>query len=324
MNKIKKTLVGIPQVKITLTPTPFHHLDNISKINGCNLYIKRDDLTGFALGGNKTRKFDFLVADALKQGCDTIIGIGANQSNFCRVLSGIGSKFGFEIHLILSGRKPQNPTGNLRIDHILGAHVHHIDTTDSEERMNYALKINQQLKEEGKKVYFLPPGGSTPLGTLGYAQGFAEIMEDALKYNLKIDKIIHASSSAGTQAGLVLGQAISGWKGEIHGISVDTPQVELAKNVYDLATEAGKMCNIKIDKNNIFTDDSYVGKGYGIRTKACEEAVNLFARKEGIFLDYVYTGKGAAGMLDYCQKGKIKSDENVIFLHTGGNIQLFE
>ena len=324
MTIIKEKLSNIPQKKVTITPTPFHFLKNISKYTGYNIFIKRDDLTGFSLGGNKTRKFDFLIADAINQGCDTLIGIGANQSNFCRIVAGIGAKFGLDVHLILSGKKPENPTGNLRIDHILGATVHHIETTDSEKRMNYARKINDQLINEGKKVYFMPPGGSTTIGTYGYAQGFDEILEDAKKLNISIDKIFHASSSAGTQAGLVLGQAISDWQGEIHGVSVDTPQDKLIDDVYNLATSAGKSLDIKIDKTKIFTDDSYVGAGYGKKTKGCVEAVNLFAGKEGIFLDYVYTGKAAAGLIDYCRKGKIKSDENILFLHTGGNIQLFE
>ncbi len=324
MNIVQQLLFKTPQEKITLTPTPFHRLNNISAITGCNIYIKRDDLTGFALGGNKTRKFDFLVADALNQGCDTVIGIGANQSNFCRILSGIGTKYGFDVHLILSGKKPEIPTGNLRIDHMLGATVHHIDTSDSIRRMDYALQIEHELRKKGRNVYFLPPGGSTPVGTFGYALGFEEILKDAHGNKIEIDKILHASSSAGTQAGLVLGQAITGWRGEIHGISVDTPKKQLKEDVYELASAAGKKIGIPVSQDKIFTDDGFVGAGYGKRTKACEEAVDLFARKEGIFLDYVYTGKAASGLLHYCRTGKIKPDETILFLHTGGNIELFE
>jgi len=322
--KIREKLNQFPQEKITLAPTPFHRLDNISKLTGCDLYIKRDDLTGFSLSGNKTRKFDFLIADALQQKCDTLIGIGANQSNFCRILSGVGAKYGLEVHLILNGKKPKIPTGNLRIDHILDAKIHHIDTTDSRERMDYAKKINAELTAAGKKVYFMPPGGSTVIGTLGYAQGFGEMLTDFQNNNLTIDKIFHASSSAGTQAGLVLGQAMSGWQGEIHGISVDVPRQQLAEDVYELAQGAGKKLDIVIDKSKIFTDDAYVGAGYGKRTQACEEAVKLFAKTEGVFLDYVYSGKAAAGLLDYCKTGRIKPGETAVFLHTGGNIQLFE
>ena len=324
MQKIDKKLEKFPRKKVSLLPTPLHNLENISQMTGCNIYIKRDDLTGFALSGNKTRKFDFLIADALQKNCDTIIGIGANQSNFCRILSGVGSKYGLDVHLVLSGKKPEKPTGNLLIDHMLGATIHHIDTKDSEERMEYALEINAKLKQDGRNVYFLPPGGSTPVGGLGYAAGFSEIMDDSRKLDVEFDHIFHASSSAGTQAGLVVGQQISGWQGKVLGISVDVEASQLKKDVLQLSQKTGRLIDIEIDKNLVHTDDNYIGEGYGIRTRECEEAVQLFARKEGIFLDYVYTGKAAAGLLDYCRSGKIKSSDNVLFIHTGGNIELFE
>ncbi|MBN2281813.1 MAG: D-cysteine desulfhydrase family protein [Candidatus Marinimicrobia bacterium] len=324
MNTIRKKLSHIPQMPVTLTPTPFHRLDHISRLTGCNIYIKRDDLTGFALSGNKTRKFDFLIAEAINQGCDTLIGIGANQSNFCRIAAGVGAKFGLDVHLVLNGKKPEIPTGNLRVNHILDAKIHHIDTKDSKERMNHALFIKDQLLTEGKKAYFMPPGGSTKTGTYGYALGFEEILSDAEKQHIEIHKIFHASSSAGTQAGLVLGQAITGWTGEIHGISVDTPQNQLVEDVFALASAAGHDIGVTIDKRKIFTDDSYVGEGYGKKTEGCVQAVKLFAKSEGIFLDYVYTGKAAVGLLDYCKTGKVKAGQNIVFLHTGGNIELFE
>lgn len=324
MQKIDEKLERFPRKQVSLLPTPLHYLDNISQMTGCNIYIKRDDLTGFALSGNKTRKFDFLIADALQKKCDTILGIGANQSNFCRILSGVGSKYGLDVHLVLNGKKPDKPTGNLLIDHMLGATIHHIDTKDSEERMNYALEINEKLKQDGRNVYFLLPGGSTPVGGLGYAAGFSEIMDDSRKMDLEFDHIFHASSSAGTQAGLVVGQQTSEWKGQIRGISVDVEAHQLRQDVLQLARETGQLLDIDIDDNLVHTDDNYIGEGYGIRTEGCQEAVRLFAQKEGIFLDYVYTGKAAAGLLDYCRSGKIKASENVLFLHTGGNIELFE
>ncbi len=309
---------------ISLLPTPLHRLDKLSAELHCNIYIKRDDLTGFVLGGNKTRKFDFLVPDALRQGCDTIIGIGANQSNFCRILAGIGTRYGFDIQLVLNGKKPAKPTGNLLVDHMLGATVHHVDTTDSTVRMQAAEKLRDRLTAEGRKVYFLPPGGSIPMGTLGYTAAWEELLQDFEKQNLSVDKIIHASSSAGTQAGLVLGQSILPWDGQIIGMSVDTPEVQLRDDITRLASAAGEMVGAEFDPDTIHIDTSYIGPGYGKRTPGGEEAVSLFARLEGIFLDYVYTGKAAAGLIDYCRTGKIRPDENVVFLHTGGNIELFE
>lgn len=324
MNEINNILSQISREPVSLLPTPFHRLSALSEIFGRNIYIKRDDLTGFSFGGNKTRKFDFLIADALEKGCDTIIGIGANQSNFCRILSGIGAKYGLSVHLILSGLEPENPTGNLLIDHMLGARIHHIDTTDSEERLKKAIEVKNHLEYDGKKVYFLPPGGSTPVGALGYIAGWGELLDDFDKNNLSVDKVIHASSSAGTQAGLVAGQAISGWRGEIIGMSVDVPRDQLESDVLKLARSAGNILNINISDSLVHVDESYIGEGYGKRTAGCEEAVELFAKKEGVFLDYVYTGKAANGLIDYCRSGKIKPGETVVFLHTGGNIELFE
>jgi len=324
MQQIDAILAHLDRENISLLPTPFYRMNTLSELLERNIYIKRDDLTGFAFGGNKTRKFDFLIADALGKGCDTIVGIGANQSNFCRILSGVGAKYGLAVHLILNGTEPKNPTGNLLLDHLFGANVHHIDTTDPAERFEKAIEIRKQLEYTGRRVYFLPPGGSTTIGTMGYIAGWGELMDDFENQQLKVDKIFHASSSAGTQAGLVAGQAITGWQGQIIGISVDVPEMELEKNVFDLAQSAGDFLNVQIPRSIVTVDDHYIGAGYGKRTEAAAEAIELFAQKEGVLLDYVYTGKAASGLIDYCRSGRIKPDETVVFLHTGGNIQLFE
>ncbi|MDD3807300.1 MAG: D-cysteine desulfhydrase family protein [Candidatus Marinimicrobia bacterium] len=321
MRDIQTLLSTFPRENISLVPTPFHRLKNLSHETGCDLWIKRDDLTGFGFGGNKTRKFDFLLADAKKQGCDTLIGIGANQSNFCRILAAVGSYFGMEVHLILSGEKPEVSTGNLLIDHLLDATIYHVPRPERESK---GKAVCETLTAQGRRVYFMPPGGSTPIGTLGYAVAFYEILQDMKKHGVTIRHIIHASSSAGTQAGLVLGQAISGWDGKITGISVDVPEKELTQAVYSLASEAGAMMGITLSPNLVHCDENYIGKGYGIPTQACLEAIKRFASREGIFLDKVYTGKGASGFLDYCKTGKISPHEPALFIHTGGNIQLFE
>ncbi len=321
MAVIEEVLQEIPREKLSLLPTPFHRLERLSEETGCDLWIKRDDLTGFGFSGNKTRKFDFLIADALQKECDSLIGIGANQSNFCRILAAAGSRYDLEVFLILSGEKPVKPTGNLLLDHLLEATVFHVSR---EAREAKSRKLYDKLTAEGRNVYWMPPGGSTPVGTLGYAAAFGEILKDMQKHQVNIRHIIHASSSAGTQAGLVLGQAVSGWEGRITGISVDVPEEELAQNVYTLASEAGKRLGIRVPRELVYTDGAYIGEGYGIPTEACIQAINQFARKEGIFLDSVYTGKGASGFLDYCRKGYIRPQEPALFIHTGGNIQLFE
>jgi len=324
MQKIDDILAHLERENISLLPTPFHRLNTLSEMFECNIYIKRDDLTGFAFGGNKTRKFDFLIADAIEKGCDTLIGIGANQSNFCRILSGVGAKYGLSVHLILNGTEPKEPTGNLMLDHLFGATVHHIDTTDPEERMEKAIEVRKNLEYNGKRVYFMPPGGSTSIGALGYIAGWGELMDDFNQNQLKVDKLFHASSSAGTQAGLVAGQAITGWPGQIIGISVDVPKDDLENNVYELAQAAGNFLNIQVPRSLVTVDDNYIGKGYGKHTALAEEAIELFAKNEGVLLDHVYSGKAASGLIDYCRSGKIAPGETIVFLHTGGNVQLFE
>jgi len=324
MQKIDEILAHLDKENISILPTPFYRMNTLSELLERNIYIKRDDMTGFAFGGNKTRKFDFLIADAIEKGCDTIIGIGANQSNFCRILSGVGAKYGLSVHLVLNGKEPKKPTGNLMLDHLFGATVHHIETTDSKERMEKAIEVRKNLEYNGNRVYFMPPGGSTSVGTLGYIAGWGELMDDFEKNQITVDKIFHASSSAGTQAGLVAGQAITGWPGEIIGVSVDVPKMELEKNVHVLAQAAGDFLNIQVPKSIITVDENYIGKGYGKHTVLAEEAIELFAKNEGVLLDHVYSGKAAGGLIDYCRSGQIGSDESVVFLHTGGNIQLFE
>ena len=316
-------LQRFPRVEISVLPTPFRRLNRLSELLGYNLFIKRDDLTGFAFGGNKTRKLDFLIAEALATGCDTIIGMGANQSNFCRILANAGVKFGLEIHLVLRGSLPQVPTGNLLIDHLLGVHIHHIATNDNNLFHSAAMQIRQDLEKQGRRVFFLPPGGSVPIGALGYVAGFRELVADLKHSKIRADYIIHASSSAGTQAGLIVGQASTDWPGKIIGMSVDVPRNELRQNVLQLAEQTAGLLNLQISPELIAVDDQYIGDGYGIPTEGCREAVNLFARYEGIYLDYVYTGKAAAGLIDYCRHQQFPADAKIVFLHTGGNVELF-
>jgi D-cysteine desulfhydrase family pyridoxal phosphate-dependent enzyme len=301
-----------------------HRLDCLSDEFGVNVYCKRDDLTGFGFGGNKTRKLDFLLGEAIDLGCDTLIAIGANQSNFCRMAAAYGVACGMDVHLVLGGKKPVSPTGNLRLDHLLGVTCHHVDSSDWDRWAEEAEKLEAELTSRGKKVYRKPVGGSTPRGALGYVDAFAEILADQSRLGVEFNAILHASSSAGTQAGLVAGQAMADWHGRIIGISVAKPKAEQEKDVLNLAQATATKINAQVDPTGIIVDDSFVGEGYAIRTPKCEEAVTLFARRLGIFLDYVYTGKAAAGLIDYLRKARFDKGANVLFIHTGGNIELFE
>ena len=326
MFTIQERLKSFPRLHNSLLPTPVHRLDYLSDEYGINVYCKRDDLTGFGFGGNKTRKLDFLLPDALSQGCDTLIAIGANQSNFCRMAAAYGVASCMEVHLVLGGKEPENPTGNLRLDHLLGVTCHHIDSSDWNTWTNEAQRLEKELTSQGKKVYRMPVGGSTPRGALGYADAFTEIMADQSRLGVDFEAIIHASSSAGTQAGLIVGKAVSQWPGTIIGISVAKQKTMLEKDVLDLAQATAAEIYTSLEPSSAVAviDDDYVGQGYGIRTPGCEEAVALFAQRLGIFLDYVYTGKAAAALINYLRKGRFENGANVLFIHTGGNLELFE
>lgn len=322
----KDILERFPKCKFSLLPTPFQKLENISHDLSCNVYCKRDDLTGFAFGGNKTRKLDYLIADAMNKKFDTIVAVGGVQSNFCRIAAAAARYVGLDVHLILGGDKPIKPTANYLLDNLFGAKIHHVDSKDWNEWENVGNKLTDDLKSNGKNVYKLPVGGSTPIGVLGYIDAFFEILNDCERIKLKLDTIVHTSSSGGTQAGLIIGKALSGWEGKIIGMGVAKSDKQLATEVYDLADKTVNLfnMNINIKRNEIIVDNSYMGKSYGDRTDNCEFAINYFAEKEGILLDYVYTGKAGYGLIDYIRRGFISRNENVLFIHTGGNVELFE
>ena len=321
---VMSILSGFPRYKFSLLPTPFHKLENISRDLSCNIYCKRDDLTGFAFGGNKTRKLDFLIADVLSKNFNAIIAVGAIQSNFCRIAAAAAKNVGLDVYLVLGGTKPQKPTANYLLAQIFGAKIHQIASEDWNEWEKISRQLGDELESQGKHAYILPVGGSTPIGALGYVNAFFEILNDCKKMNIELDSIIHASSSGGTQAGLIVGKALSGWEGKIIGMGVAKSNQQLKNEIYNLAVETGKLFGINIKEKDVSVDNSYMGKGYGKRTEEAEYAIDYFAKKEGILLDHVYTGKAAAGLLDYVNKGLITKSEKVLFIHTGGNIELFE
>jgi 1-aminocyclopropane-1-carboxylate deaminase/D-cysteine desulfhydrase-like pyridoxal-dependent ACC family enzyme len=281
-------------------------------------------LTGFAFGGNKNRKLEFLIADAKTGQYNTLLALGANQSNFCRMAAAAGMTNGFETHLVLGGKKPLKATGNLLLDKLFGAIIHHVDSTDWDVWEHEGKELLQRLQQMGRKVYWLPVGGSTPVGAIGYVHAFLEIMNDASQNGLEFASIIHASSSGGTQAGLLIGKELSGWPGRIIGMGVAKNGAILANQVARLAQSIAEQVGITFAGDGVFVEDHYVGAGYAARTKECDAAIELFAREEGIVLDRVYTGKAAAGLIDYADKGLFPKDSPVLFLHTGGNIELFE
>jgi len=322
-------LSRFPRLHFAHLPTPLEPMTNLSKLlGGPNLWIKRDDCTGLAGGGNKTRKLEFLIADAVDQGADTIITQGATQSNHARQTAAIAIKLGMKCHILLEDRtgmadSDYNYNGNVLLDQLFGATLKKLDAgTD----MNAAMEdLAAELKADGKKPYIIPGGGSNAIGALGYVNAALEILNQANNTGLKIDHVVHGTGSAGTQAGLVTGFAGSNSLIPVLGIGVRIPKDKQEENVFALAERTAEHLGIPgaVKREDVVANCDYVGKGYGFPAESTLEAIELFARCEGILLDPVYSGKGAAGLIDLIRKGHFKKDENIVFLHTGGAQALF-
>ncbi|WKZ50136.1 MAG: D-cysteine desulfhydrase family protein [Anaerolineales bacterium] len=311
---------SIPRLRFAHLPTPIEELPRLSStLGGPRLLVKRDDQTGLALGGNKTRKLEFLVAEAQEQGARTLISAGAIQSNHCRQTAAAAARFGFECILVLTGEMPARPSGNLTLDYLLGARI--VNVADRKDRDRILQETFDRAAAEGKKPYLVPYGGSSPTGALGYA--FA--VEEVMKQGIEADWFVFGTSSGGTHAGLMLGQRVFGFKGKILGISIDESVEWLQENVSALATKAGEKMGERIGfaPADVAANADYCRAGYGVLTEAEREAVRLFARTEGLLLDPVYTGRAAAGMIDLIRKGFFKKDETVLFWNTGGQTALF-
>ncbi len=310
----------IPRIRIAHLPTPVESLPRLSAaLGGPRLVVKRDDQTGLAMGGNKTRKLEFALAEAQAHGARTLVTTGAAQSNHCRQTAAIAARVGLDCILVLNGDARAAPSGNLLLDQLFGAEI--VWTETREEREVVLQQTFQKAWDGGRRPYLLPLGASNAVGALGYAFAFEELMGQAVD----ADWIVFASSSGGTQAGLVLGARRAGWKGRILGISVDEPETKLQTMVAGIATEASERFGEKMvfKPAEILVNCDYIGAGYGIMAEPEVEAIRLFASTEGLLVDPVYTGRAAAGMIDLIRKGFFKKDETVMFWHTGGTPALF-
>jgi len=309
----------LPRIKIAQLPTPVEYLPHLSaELGGPRIIVKRDDLTGLALGGNKTRKLEYLLAEAQANGAHTIITSGAVQSNHCRQTAAACARLNFDCILVLSGDKPSAATGNLLLDKLFDAEL---IWSSYEERDQQLQKIFENAWEAGRRPYVIPYGGSNTTGASAYVYAVQEL----LSQDFHPDWILFASSSGGTQAGLVAGAKLFDFSGRVLGISVDEPAVELRERVASLATATTDILgeNTTILTQEILVNDDYIGAGYGIMGSAEIEAIRLFARTEGLLLDPVYTGRAAVGMIDLIRQGYFKSDDTVLFWHTGGIPALF-
>lgn len=319
-------LQNLPRISLAHLPTPLEELPRLTRmLGGPKLFIKRDDLTGLALGGNKVRKLEFLIADALAQGADTVITAGAAQSNHCRQTAAAAVRAGLNCTLVLGGKNSASPNGNLLLDHILGAEI---CWTAMERRGERMAEIANKLRLAGHKPYVIPYGGSNPVGAVGYALAMVETMQQFQGRHLEINHIIFASSSGGTQAGLVVGAKLSGFKGQLIGISIDKGErsetcyeTELAQLSNGIAERIGMdMC---FGKKDMHVEYDYLGGGYGVVGELERDAIRLLARQEGILLDPVYTGRAMGALLDMVRRKSFSQDDNVLFWHTGGSPALF-
>lgn len=314
----------IPRLRFAHLPTPVEPLPRLGQALGLpRLYVKRDDQTGLALGGNKTRKLEFLVAEAQAQGADTLLTAGAVQSNHCRQTAAAAARFGFHCVLVLTGNPPDRPSANLLLDELFGAHI--VWAGGREHRERILAETFERLRAEGKQPYLVPYGGSNPTGALGYVFAMEELMQQAPCDGQPPDWIVFASSSGGTQAGLVLGAHLFGYRGRLLGISVDEARANLQERVASLATETSTRFGERVafSPAAILVNDNYCKVGYGVLTEAERQAIRLFTRLEGLLLDPVYTGRAAAGLIDLARQGFFRPEESVLFWHTGGQPALF-
>jgi L-cysteate sulfo-lyase len=308
-------VMNSPRLNFAHLPTPVETMPRLSEaLGGPRLSIKRDDQTGLAFGGNKTRKLEFLLADAREQDANTLITGGAMQSNHCRQTAAAAARFEFKCILVLTGAESERASGNLLLDRLFGAAIVYV--ADRADRDRVLQETFDRAANDGKKPYLIPYGGSNATGALGYAFAMKELIDQ----NASADWIVFASSSGGTHAGLLLGQRMFGFNGRILGISVDESEEWLKNEVSKLASATSE----KIGEPSEFTpadvlvDADYSAAGYGVVTEREREAIRLFAQYEGLLLDPVYTGRAAAGLIDLIRKGVFKRTDAVLFLHTGG------
>lgn len=319
-------LKSLPRIELAQLPTPLQELPRLGQLlGGPKLLVKRDDQTGLALGGNKTRKLEFLIADALKKGADTVITTGAPQSNHCRQTAAAAAQVGMGCELVLGGNEPEVPNGNVLLDLFCGANLH---WTTRERRNAKMDEVARQLLSLKHNPYIIPVGGSNGLGALGYVQAMIELNDQLSKGRIKVDTIVFATSSGGTQAGMVVGARISGFEGKILGISIDQRSSQEPSYQSELAAIANEAAKL-IDSRYEFTEDDftvnydYLGLGYGVVGNLERESIRLTACTEGLLLDPVYSGRAMGGLVDLIKKGFFSLKDTVLYWHTGGAPALF-
>jgi D-cysteine desulfhydrase family pyridoxal phosphate-dependent enzyme len=323
---MKPRLEHLPRFPLAEFPTPIHHLKKLSTVyGGPAIYMKRDDLTSLGLGGNKTRKLEFLVGEALSRDKDTLVTAGGLQSNHCRLTAAAARKAGLACHLVLNGTQPAVPNGNLLLDALFGATVHYCDRKDRDTRLD---QVAAELAASGKRPYVIPVGGSNATGSVGYVRAMLELDTQLTQMQIKPDAIVFATSSGGTQAGLSLGAKLVDYRGQVLGISIDQTKTGdaafppiLADVVNATAHRIG--VDIQMIDNDFLLNCDYLGAGYALPGDLEFSAIRDLAFHEGILLGPVYTARAMGGLIDLIKKNYYTKDQTVLFWHTGGTPELF-
>ena len=317
-----RNLHDLPRVRLGVFPTPFYRLDRLSEQYGRGIWIKRDDLCGVALGGNKVRKLEFVLAEALDQGCDTVFTTGGAQSNHAALTAACAARLGMKCILLLKRRGVTEHRGNLVLDDIFGAEVRLLDTDSYDDVYAEMHRMGEALEQAGHKCCYIPVGGSTALGALGYASCVREFTVQALAAGVRLGHIVSATGSGGTTAGLLLGARLFMPGAKVTGVAVDTDPFQ--DIVPRLAEEAAALLERSLQREkNDFEMVDHVGPGYAVPNPEDTPYIEELARTEGILLDPVYTGKAFAAMMQLLRQGYFDGEEDLLFLHTGGAAALF-
>jgi len=319
----RRRLASLSSLDLWQPPSPVHELTRLRAALGCpqRLLVKRDDAIPFGFGGNKVRKVALVAARAVAEGADTLLSVGGVQSNSARVVAAVAARMGLRCVLVANGAPPARLSANALLDDLLGAEVHYVAAR--EDRAPTMARIAERLRAEGRRPYEIPLGASTPLGALGFARGVAELVTQGPAP----DVIVHATSSGGTQAGLIAGCALHGLRTRVLGISADDPSASIAATVRQVVAGMGPLLDVDgdalADARPIEVDDTWVGDGYGVMSAASKEAADLLARTEAMFVDHTYTAKALAGLIGHLRRGSFAPDATVLFWHTGGQVALF-
>jgi D-cysteine desulfhydrase family pyridoxal phosphate-dependent enzyme len=319
-------LATLPRYSLTTLPTPLHRARNLETALGprCpRIYLKRDDLTGLAFGGNKARKLEYLLADALANEATTLVTEGAVQSNHARITAAAAAIAGLRIVLVLDARHGSDIAGNLLLDHLLGAEVRIVP--DKAARAALMASIGDELRAAGERPYVIPTGGSVPIGAAGYVNMVAELLVQLVICGEAPSRLYFATGSMGTQAGLVVGARAFSAPFIVYGVAVEHPVETLIADGATLANGTAELLGLgqRFDATDITIDGGFIGAAYGVPTEEGMEAIRLLARTEAVFLDPVYSGKAMAGLISHVRSGQFDPNEAVVFLHTGGGPSLF-